>query len=267
MEEKREGYIFGGWYVDKELTRRLNPGGVLPGSIKLYPKWIPQKFPVYYELDEGVNSEYNPHEVDVESEILKLFPARSTGRQFVGWFWNGKKVEYLEQGIHEPVNLKGVFQDPVQISFETGHGADLRPVQAGTDGLLKKAPRPFRMGFEFTRWYLDAARRRPWNENHVFLDDATLYAGWKLKEYEIRYDPDGGFFEEDPVERFTFESATFLLPAVYRPGYDFAGWFDERGNQQLMVRHGSINNRNLQARWIKKNKTRLRIKAPGTSEE
>ena len=32
MSEKREGYQFVGWYIDKECTKRLNPGGVLPHS-------------------------------------------------------------------------------------------------------------------------------------------------------------------------------------------------------------------------------------------
>lgn len=266
MQEQRKGYIFGGWYVDEKLTRRLNPGAMLPGSIKLYPKWIPQKFPVYYELEEGVNSEYNPHEVDIESEILKLFDARSTGRQFVGWFWKGKKVEYLEQGICEPVYLKGVFQDPVTISFDTGQGARLNPLQVQTNGRLRQISAPFRMGFVFDRWYLDEKKSRPLQEDHVFFTDTTLYAGWKLREYEIQYELDGGEFDQEPITRFNFDSATFVLPLPQRTGYDFAGWFDERGNQQYMVRHGSINNRNLKARWLRKSKARFRIQAMEENE-
>lgn len=38
MSEKREGYQFVGWYIDKECTKRLNPGGVLPHSVTLYDK-------------------------------------------------------------------------------------------------------------------------------------------------------------------------------------------------------------------------------------
>ena len=39
MSEQREGYQFVGWYIDKECTKRLNPGGVLPHSVTLYDKF------------------------------------------------------------------------------------------------------------------------------------------------------------------------------------------------------------------------------------
>ena len=36
MSEKREGYQFVGWYIDKECTKRLNPGGVLGSLTPLF---------------------------------------------------------------------------------------------------------------------------------------------------------------------------------------------------------------------------------------
>ena len=60
MSEKREGYQFVGWYIDKECTIRLNPGGVLPHSVTLYDKWIPIWYPIEYDVDGGVMSRRNP---------------------------------------------------------------------------------------------------------------------------------------------------------------------------------------------------------------
>ena len=46
MSEKREGYQFVGWYIDKECTKRLNPGKVPPGMsshcYKKYAAFLPQ---------------------------------------------------------------------------------------------------------------------------------------------------------------------------------------------------------------------------------
>ena len=39
--EERKGYHFAGWYIDKECTKRINPGGILPHTMSLYDKWIP----------------------------------------------------------------------------------------------------------------------------------------------------------------------------------------------------------------------------------
>ena len=35
-QEHRKGYLFGGWYIDEECTKRLNPGGILPTTMTLY---------------------------------------------------------------------------------------------------------------------------------------------------------------------------------------------------------------------------------------
>lgn len=255
----REGYIFVGWYVDKALTKRLNPGGKLPGTVRLYPKWKPISYPVYYDLEEGVNSEHNPHEVSVETRIFKLYPARSKGRQFVGWFRNGKRVDYLEEGIQEPVRLKGVFQDPVVVSFDTGGGARIREAVVNACGCLDTLPVPLRIGYEFQNWYLEPARIHRCTSETRFLKPSTLYASWKLKQYEIHYDLQGGFFESSPVQGFTCATPTFILPRPIRPGYDFDGWEDERGNSHLMVRKGSINSRRYIARWSPQTQNVYRI--------
>ena len=53
--EERKGYHFAGWYIDKECTKRINPGGILPHTMSLYDKWIPIWYPVVYQKDGGMN--------------------------------------------------------------------------------------------------------------------------------------------------------------------------------------------------------------------
>ena len=256
-----EGYEFAGWYVDEACTRRLNPGGVLPGEIRLYPKWKPITYPVYYDLEEGVNSEYNPHEVSIESEVRKLYPARCKGRQFAGWFLDGRRVEYLEEALQHPVHLKGIFQDPVCVSFDTGGGARLPAQTVDACGHIVSPPTPFKIGYEFKGWYQDPGMIFSWHPDTVFLNPSTLYASWSLKEYTIRYDLDGGTFKKEPPKSFTHLSPTFLLPQAHKAGYDFGGWLDERGNQQLLIRKGSLNDRHYRAHWIPRKGSSFRIGA------
>ena len=59
-QEHRKGYLFGGWYIDEECTKRLNPGGILPTTMTLYDKWIPIWYKIHYDLDGGMNSRLNP---------------------------------------------------------------------------------------------------------------------------------------------------------------------------------------------------------------
>ena len=55
--EERKGYHFAGWYIDKECTKRINPGGILPHTMSLYDKWIPIWYPVVYQTDGGMIQE------------------------------------------------------------------------------------------------------------------------------------------------------------------------------------------------------------------
>lgn len=51
-----EGYIFGGWYTDKELTHRYDFETLVYGDVKLYAKWTK----IYtYKFLSGDNQEFN----------------------------------------------------------------------------------------------------------------------------------------------------------------------------------------------------------------
>ena len=122
MSEKREGYQFVGWYIDKECTKRLNPGGVLPHSVTLYDKWIPIWYPIEYDVDGGVMSRRNPRYTCIESEELLLYPAFKKGVMFVGWQLNGEIITSVPAGIHEPVILTAIYKECPVIHFETCGG-------------------------------------------------------------------------------------------------------------------------------------------------
>ncbi|WP_304967933.1 InlB B-repeat-containing protein [Ileibacterium valens] len=75
---ERTGYRFDGWFVDEARTKRINPGGKLPGSVTLYDKWIPITYSVTYDLGGGQNSEKNPQFITIESGLKKLYPSIRT---------------------------------------------------------------------------------------------------------------------------------------------------------------------------------------------
>ena len=136
MSEKREGYQFVGWYIDKECTKRLNPGGVLPHSVTLYDKWIPIWYPIEYDVDGGVMSRRNPRYTCIESEELLLYPAFKKGVMFVGWQFNGEIITSLPAGIHEPVILTAIYKECPVIHFETCGGANYMDICTDEHGLL-----------------------------------------------------------------------------------------------------------------------------------
>lgn len=73
-------------------------------------------------------------------------------------------------------------------------------------------------------------------------------AEWTRIVYKITYDTKGGTLK-DAVESYTVDTA-FTLPAPTRENYEFAGWYDEKGEKKERIVQGSTGDLALTARWI-----------------
>lgn len=248
---ERPGYRFDGWFVDEARTKRINPGGKLPGSVTLYDKWTAIPYPVRYDLKGGENSPQNPQFITIESGLKKLYPAHKSGMVFSGWKWKDGMADYLPEGLHEEILLEAVYTKRPLIHFETFEGARVADRETNDQGTLDGFRPPMRMGYDFTGWYYDPALLHPVSENHVFKDDTTLYAGWKKAVYTIEYDADGGIFADTPKEEFSMDTPTWFLSKPVKPGYIFKGWKDRRGRILRSIMKGSMGNRELTAVWEK----------------
>lgn len=86
---------------------------------------------------------------------------------------------------------------------------------------------PYRDGYDFTGWYLDAELTQLVSDNKLDVsqkeEDITLYAGWKATEYNITYELNGGTNSEDNPSSYTVEQTVNLKPAT-KEGYIFCGW-------------------------------------------
>ena len=107
---KKDGYVFAGWYYDKELTDRVTTnilpklkkdkktdanGCAMYGDITLYAKWINKS--VYDSLTYYLNFQVNgadpikTMEVSVKSTSNALLPVPvRDGYVFAGWYYDGK---------------------------------------------------------------------------------------------------------------------------------------------------------------------------------
>ena len=66
------------------------------------------------------------------------------------------------------------------VTFETGNGSAVAPVEVSEGSLLKAPQAPTREGYTFAGWYKDSSLSSPWRFDKDTVDkDITLYAGWK----------------------------------------------------------------------------------------
>lgn len=250
-QEQRKGYYFAGWYIDEECTKRLNPGGILPTTMTLYDKWIPIWYKIHYDLDGGTNSRMNPRFLNIESGVLRLYPARKAGLVFDHWTLNGKKIDVIPEGQAQEITLKAHYRPRSIVSFESNGGGKISSRPVSSSGYLKPFRHPLRLGYEFRGWYYDSAFTKPFEFHHPIQESCTLYARWEVAIYHIRYRVNGGIASRKNPHVYTyFTPDIVLLPAV-KKGYVFDGWFDPRGNQLTQIHTHSIGDKFLIAHFHK----------------
>lgn len=250
-DEIRKGYTFHGWYIDPEFTKRLNPGGILPHELTLYDKWTLNTYTISYELNGGKNSKKNPTKVTVEDGPLKLYPAYREDKLFAYWTLNGIPTMQVPAGVYMDITLVAVFKPFNTVVFETRGGGMIRPVTVDHSKIIKPFRPPLKMGYEFDGWFYDVNYTKPFSFNDKIESSCTIYAKWKVMEYEIQYHTHGGHSARTNPKNYNYFSDTIELKPAFKKGYKFIGWFDPHGNKQDRIVKNSIGNKEFFAKYKK----------------
>ncbi len=245
MEKK--GYRFVGWYIDPERKKRINPGGRLPQVTTLYDKWIPILYPVHYKMNGGMNSRMNPRYISCEFKDRKLHPARKKGYIFVGWKFEGHFIDHLSANDH-PIQVEAIFKEPALVMFVSNGGGKIKPKQLNEQSKIIPFRDPKRIGYEFDQWYFDSDFKQPFSFDMILKSSTILYAKWKIIEYSITYDYDGGYGKKN-IESYTYDTQEIVFNPAYKEGFEFEGWYDQRGSKQEKLPIHSIGDRQYVARY------------------
>ena len=249
--KERKGYLFGGWYIDQEYTKRLNPGGILPHEITLYDKWTLIDYTVTYQLHGGINSKKNPTTVNVESGLIKLYPAYKEGYVFDHWSLKGRPITLIPAQIYEDITIEAHFRPLSHVFFETrGGGVIEEKIVDYTEHLEPFRP-PIKMGYEFENWYWDPRCQYVYTFDQPIRKSCILYANWKVQTFQITYDANGGFSSRTNPKSYTYFDKQIVLKPAQKKGYRFLGWFDSRGNIQNVILPYSIGDKHFIAHYEK----------------
>ena len=75
---------------------------------------------------------------------------------------------------------------------------------------------------------------------------------WKVDNYTINYDLNGGSFIKQPVKSYNVDSSTIKLEVPTRSNYVFMGWKDTKTNSYVSsISNGSSGNKSFRADWKK----------------
>ena len=253
----REGYAFLGWTVNSDMAPQLTV--VLPqGSIgnRTYTaNWELTGYTITMDLNGGSGETALLYTV-IDDEFALPTPTRN-GYEFVGW--TGEGITMPQTSVKIP---KGSTGDKAYtanwkvieytITLDTNGGPNVSPIKYTVEDSFT-LPYPLRPGYEFAGWTLDGSGMLPATTLIIYYGttgDLHYKAEWRLAEYTITLDLNGGSGQEKVI--YTITDEDFELPTPTRNGYEFVGWTGERittPQTSVKIPKGSTGNKAYTANW------------------
>ena len=253
----RTGYTFLGWTGEGITTPQPNvtiPKGST-GDKTYIENWELTEYNITMELNGGSGQEKVVYTMTDEDFELPT-PTRN-GYEFVGW--TGEGITTPQTSVKIPTGSTGNKAYTANwkvieytITLDTNGGPAVSPIKYTVEDSFT-LPYLLRTGYEFVGWTLDGSGMIPATPLIIYYGttgDLRYKAEWRLAEYTITMDLDGGSGQEKVV--YTITDEDFELPTPTRNGYEFVGWTGERiTTPQTSVRipKGSTGNKAYTANW------------------
>ena len=253
----RTGYTFLGWTGEGITTPQPNvtiPKGST-GDKTYIENWELTEYNITMDLSGGSGQEKVVYTMTDEDFELPT-PTRN-GYEFVGWTGEGITTPQTEVII--PTGSTGNRTYTANwkvieytITLDTNGGPAVSPIKYTVEDSFT-LPYLLRTGYEFAGWTLDGSGMLPFTPLIIYYGttgDLHYKAEWRLAEYTITMDLDGGSGQEKVV--YTITDEEFELPTPTRNGYEFVGWTGERittPQTSVKIPKGSTGNKAYTANW------------------
>ena len=253
----RTGYTFLGWTGEGITTPQPNvtiPKGST-GDKTYIENWELTEYNITMDLSGGSGQEKVVYTMTDEDFELPT-PTRN-GYEFVGW--TGEGITTPQTSVIIPKGSTGnkAYTANWQvieytITLDTNGGPVVSPIKYTVEDSFT-LPYLLRTGYEFVGWTLDGSGMIPATPLIIYYGttgDLRYKAEWRLAEYTITMDLDGGSGQEKVV--YTITDEEFELPTPTRNGYEFVGWTGERittPQTSVKIPKGSTGNKAYTANW------------------
>ena len=253
----RTGYTFLGWTGEGITTPQPNvtiPKGST-GDKTYIENWELTEYNITMDLSGGSGQEKVVYTMTDEDFELPT-PTRN-GYEFVGW--TGEGITTPQTRVKIPTGSTGNKAYTANwkvieytITLDTNGGPAVSPIKYTVEDLFT-LPYILRPGYEFAGWTLDGSGMLPFTPLIIYpgtTGDLHYKAEWRLAEYTITMDLDGGSGQEKVV--YTITDEDFELPTPTRNGYEFVGWTGERittPQTSVKIPKGSTGNKAYTANW------------------
>ena len=233
----RTGYTFNSWNTLANGTGTNYADGAsitLTADITLYAQWTAINYAISYELDGGTNNTANPANYTITSPDITLKTPTKTGYTFANWTSGDTAITLIPKNSTGNINLKANWTaNTYTVKFNgnggTGSMNDLTFTYGVEQALSNNAFT--RTGYTFNGWK-DNENNKTYNsgasvKNLTAVNGATitLYAQWKVNQYTLTFNTDGG----SEISAITQDYGTDITAPAdpTKEGYTFNGWDKE----------------------------------------
>ena len=246
----REGYTFGGWFLDSEYQRSANVLVLNNQDRTLYAYWLPNLYTVTFDSNGG--SDVDAVTQTFDSEFLAPTQPTLEGYDFAGWFTDDETfLQSFTFGTHPlDTNLFAKWTATVyDITYQLDGGilAEGSTLSYTVEDDLVVFNDPTKTGYTFEGWFdnnaFDGDVYVAINPN--LMSDLTLFAKFTVNQYTISFDEAGGTNVTSITQDFGTTVTKPMDPT--KVGHTFQGWLLD--GQAFVFTTMPVNGANLVASW------------------
>ncbi len=223
----KQGYAFGGWYVDALLDEPFVFAPLGHEDITIYAKWNPIN--VDYTVDyyfESLTGDYL-HLETLELQALTDSTITHVGLDRPGFSENTTHANRISVGViaADGSTKLSIYYDrnDYTLSFDSNADLSITSITGPFESNITEPSDPTRSGYSFMGWYADEALTIPFVFNTMPFENTTVYAKWEGVPTDLFFDSHGGTMVS-PIHA-PLDSVITPPANPTKEGYHFAGWY------------------------------------------
>ncbi|MBN1578552.1 MAG: InlB B-repeat-containing protein, partial [Chitinispirillaceae bacterium] len=252
------GYTFEGWYEDDGCTNPWDFGSeTVTGDDTLYVKWDIKRYTVVFNSQGGI-PDTTIQVVKHGNKVTKPADPTKPDSNFVGWFKEAGCVnswDFNNDSVVANMTLYGKWEiKQYTVVFNSQGGDPDTTMQVINYGNKAAAPdpEPTKLDSNCVGWFKEAECVNQWDfDNDSVVANMTLYGKWKIKQYTVVFNSQGG--DPDTTMQLVNHGNKAAAPAPEPTKQDsiFVGWFKESEciNQWDFENENVVGDTILYAKW------------------
>ncbi|MDO4710737.1 MAG: InlB B-repeat-containing protein, partial [Peptostreptococcaceae bacterium] len=222
-------YGFDHWAIRKDSKEvKYDFKTPITEDLHLVAKYKLKEYKVTFNTDQGSK---DPEEqiIKHDGKITRPKDPTKEGYEFLGWYLGEVKFDFANQKVTDNIILTAKWEKIYKVTFSFGDGKTKDLVKYYKKGETVEEPKvdqiPVLESHKFDYW---AVRKDSKEVKYDFKtpisEDLHLVAKYRIKEYKITFDTDGG--SKDPEEQTIKHDGKVTRPDdPKKEGYEFLGWY------------------------------------------